>query len=82
MLNIAAALTEFIRDLCVYVMISLLLPCFLGVVSVVGVQGSSSTADQPEHGAAERGEGPPSVSPDRQSEALAGAGLVAGEQTS
>lgn len=49
------------------------------VVSLVAVQGSSSSADQPEHGAAERGEGPSCVGPDQQSEALAGAGLVEGE---
>lgn len=52
---------------------------FCRVVSLVAVQGSSSSADQPEHGAAERGNGPPRVGPDQQSEALAGAGLVEGE---
>lgn len=49
------------------------------VFSLAAVQGSSSSADQPEHGSAERGERPPGVGPDRQSEALAGAGLVEGE---
>lgn len=55
------------------------LSCPHRVVSLAAVQGSSSPADQSEHGAAEGGEGPPRLGPDRQSEALAGAGLVEGE---
>lgn len=55
---------------------------FRRVFSLAAVQGSSSSADQPVHGAAERGEDPPSVGTDRQSEALADAGLVEGEPAS
>jgi len=54
----------------------------LFVFSLAAVQGSSSSADQPEHGAAEGGEGPPGVRPDGLSEALAGAGLLEGERCS
>lgn len=50
--------------------------------SLAAVQRSNSSAAQPELGAVERGEGPPCVSTDRQSEALADAGLVEGEPAS
>lgn len=63
-----------------------MLSYFLSVLhraySLAAVQGSSSSADQPEHGASERGEGPPGVDPDQQSEALAWTGFVKGEPDS
>lgn len=56
-----------------------LLSCFLCVVSLVGVQRSSSSADQPEHGPSEGGEASPPDGSHQQPEALVGAGLVQGE---
>lgn len=47
-----------------------------GLSSLVTVQGSSSSADQPEHGAAQRGKVPPSSHTRQRSEALAHAGLA------
>lgn len=46
-----------------------------GLFSLVSVQGSSSSADQPEHGAVERGKVPPSSHTRQRSEALAHTGL-------
>lgn len=67
------------KSLFVFVLISCVFFVSTVVLSLVDVQGPSSPADQPEHGAAEAGEEPRGFSPDRLPQAVAGAGLVEGE---
>lgn len=69
----------FILVLVKQVLMTHFLSCFPLVFSLADLQRSSTSADQPELGASERGERPAGVGCDKLSKALAGAGLVEGE---